>query len=88
MLNETYTGGDSFTMTGLNSGVTYKFMVAANNVWGSSTFTSEFQIITAIVPDPPTAFSGIQTSSSVVLSWTPPVNNGGSAITGYEVHWD
>ena len=28
------------------------------------------------------------TSESVELSWTPPVNDGGLAVTGYEIWWD
>jgi hypothetical protein len=39
--------------------------------------------------DPPTdlADSSI-TSTSVALSWLAPGNNGGSAITSYEIWWD
>jgi len=28
------------------------------------------------------------TSSSVALSWLIPANNGGSAITSYQIYWD
>ena len=35
------------------------------------------------VPDPPTNVTA--THGSVIVSWTPPVNTGGGAITGYIV---
>ena len=37
------------------------------------------------VPDPPTGVTATPGSSSVSVSFTPPVNDGGSAITGYTV---
>ena len=43
------------------------------------------------VPEPPTGLMEItasSTSESVELSWTPPVNDGGLAVTGYEIWWD
>ena len=43
------------------------------------------------VPDPPTNLmetTASTTSTSVAFSWTPPVNDGGLAITGYEIQWD
>ncbi len=37
------------------------------------------------VPDPPTALTGIPGNGQVILSWTAPTNDGGSAITDYKV---
>ncbi len=76
----------------MTSGATYKFKVRALNIVGASIFSSEFTItIAATVPDPPTNLTEINprtNSSSVGLEWTPPANNGGSAITSYEIWWD
>lgn len=52
----------------------------------NSSFTFPLKIIT--VPDPPTAFNGIATSSSVAFSWTPPIKNGESAVIGYDIYQD
>lgn len=38
-------------------------------------------------PDAPTALNATPATSSVGLSWTAPVNDGGSAITGYKVEY-
>jgi hypothetical protein len=76
----------SLTVTELTAGTTYKFRLSANNIIGSSALTSEFPITAATVPDPPTVFFKDETNSNltqIALIWNAPVNNGGSAITGY-----
>jgi hypothetical protein len=76
----------SLTVTGLTAGTTYNFRLNAKNIVGSSILTSVFPIIAATVPDPPTAFFKDEANSNltqVAFSWTAPVKNGGSAITGY-----
>jgi titin len=81
----------SFTVTGLTTGTTYNFRLYANNIVGSSEPTSVFPIIAANVPDPPTEFTKDESNSNltqVALIWTAPINNGGSAVTGYKIRWD
>ncbi len=49
------------------------------------------QTVSATVPDPPINLavdSGSVTSTTARISWNPPANNGGSAITGYPIWWD
>ena len=42
--------------------------------------------IVTTVPQPPTGLAtSVVSSSQINLSWTAPVNNGGSAITGYKI---
>lgn len=82
--------GTSYALSSLSAGVTYKFKVAAINIAGTGTFTSEFEISTtaAIRPDPPTDLTetvSSKTFDQVEFSWTPPANNGGAAISGYEI---
>jgi hypothetical protein len=76
----------SKTVTGLTAGTTYNFRLNTKNIVGSSILTSVFPIIAATVPDPPTAVTKDEENSNltqVAFIWTAPVNNGGSAITGY-----
>ena len=72
---------------------TYHFKVAAINSVGKSTFSDAIALVTTAltVPDPPTTLIetvASKTSTSVTFSWTAPVNDGGSAITGYEIWSD
>ena len=50
-------------------------------------FTVSYSIAVVTAPDAPTGLSGTPTGSRVALSWTAPVNNGGSAITDYLVEF-
>lgn len=51
-------------------------------------FTSQSFAQTAQTPDQPVGFTAIATSpTSIILNWSPPQNNGGSHITGYEINY-
>ena len=75
------------TVTGLNDDTTHYFKVAAVNSVGTSLYTSSITAttnLTATVPDAPTGLTaGTVTDTTVPLSWTAPVNNGGASITDY-----
>ena len=78
------------TITGLSFGSTYTFVVVATNTAGlTSPASSASNPITPYTyPNPPTgvtAANGDTNPGSTNVSWTAPVNNGGSAITGYTV---
>jgi hypothetical protein len=78
----------SFTVTGLTNGTTYTFTVAAINAIGAgpeSTATPTLTPVAPTAPDAPTGVSGTPRDSAVVLGWTGPASDGGSAITGYQV---
>jgi len=74
----------SFNHWSDNTANTYKFrLFTATNP--PSILTPVYSCGTT-VPQPPTGLAATVVSSSQInLSWTAPVNNGGSAITGYEV---
>ena len=88
--NAAYTS-NSLTVTGLVAGTTYKFKVAATNSIGSSAFTSEFPIVAASVPGPPTDLTidtTLTNGTQVAFSWTAPTENGGLNVTGYRILWN
>lgn len=75
----------SFTMTSLIAGDTYTFTVSAMNASGTGPAASATLAIT-LLPGTPATLSVQQVgASSATLTWTPPANPGGSAITGYTV---
>jgi hypothetical protein len=77
------------TITGLTSNTTYYFKVSITSIDGyESTLSSAFtQATLNIVPNVPTSLNASSvTSTSLTLSWTTPVANGGSSITYYNIY--
>jgi YVTN family beta-propeller protein len=75
----------NFKAEGLTKGLTYGFAVAAVNSAGVGRASNGSSLR---VPTTPTAPSAVKTENGdgkVILSWTAPTDDGGSAITGYEV---
>jgi hypothetical protein len=77
----------SFNVTGLNRATSYRFRVSAVTSFGAGALSSvRTQSTLAVVPSAPGAVSVSNvTSSSAVLAWTVPADNGGSALTNYKV---
>jgi hypothetical protein len=81
----------SCVVTGLTNGTAYSFTVTATNVAGSSLPSVASNVVTPVTaPGAPTGLSvsGLQMTPSGVegsMSWSPPADTGGSAITGYTV---
>jgi len=85
-LNGTIT---SATVTGLTNGTPYIFTVFATNINGDSLpSTPSSEIIPSTVPDKPTNVSAIPGNTEATIYWSPPISNGGSAITKYTVTSD
>lgn len=78
------------TVTGLTRGVTYTFTATATNAVGTSTPSAPSNAITAIdAPGAPTVGTLTkQANGSLRVTFTPPADNGGSAITQYRVLFD
>jgi Domain of unknown function (DUF4082)/Fibronectin type III domain/Bacterial Ig domain len=76
------------TVTGLTPGTSYNFTVQATNATGSGPVSAASNSVTptgASVPSAPTAVTASARSQSALVSWTAPLNNGGSAITNYRI---
>jgi len=82
--------GTTYSDAGLSPSTTYTYRISAINSVGTSTpsniVSSKTQSIPITVPQPPTGLTATAASTSQVnLSWTAPSDNGGSAITGYQI---
>jgi uncharacterized protein (TIGR02145 family) len=74
------------TVTGLINGNTYTFTVTVTNAIGNSMASSASNLVTpSTIPEPPTIGTATAGNAQATISFTAPVNNGGSAITGYTV---
>jgi len=74
------------TVTGLTNGTAYTFTVTATNAIGTSTPSSASNSVTLpIVPDAPIIGTAIAGDAQATVTFTAPVSDGGSAITGYTV---
>ena len=88
--NITGTGTASpITVTGLTNGTAYTFTVTATNSVGTSVASSASNSVTPAVPITVPGAPAIGTATvgnaQAVITFTAPVSNGGSAITGYTV---
>lgn len=83
----TATGSSSpITITGLTNGISYTFtVIATNSVGNSIPSTVSNSVVHMSVPGSPTSVSASYGDAQSVISFTAPVNNGGSPITSYTV---
>ncbi len=87
--SHTGTGASSpITVTGLTNGTPYTFTVAATNAAGTGPDSSDSNSVTpATVPNPPTGLLTTAGNAQVGLSWTAPIDNGGSSVTDYVIEY-
>jgi hypothetical protein len=79
---------DHFNSIGLATGQIYRFYVVALNEAGPSEPSPITSIPCAAIPDPVADVKFATNSrSSTVISWTPPLDDGGSPIIRYEVYY-
>ena len=77
----------TYTVTGLTNGIGYAFVVAAINPIGTGGNSAPSGSVTPnpTVPAAPTLVVGTPGNATIGLAWTPPADNGGSAVTGYVI---
>src|SRR5206468_2906800 len=75
-------------VTSLSGGKSYTCAVTATNAVGTSAASAASNTTSPsiTVPDPPTIGTVTLGDSSLTVSFSPPLNNGGSAITNYTVN--
>lgn len=73
--------------TNLNNGQIYCYWIRAVNKVGNSNFSQKRCIIPGSPPSSPVNFSAISGNKSIILSWQPPINNGGSIIDSYLLYY-
>ena len=77
------------TVTGLTNGTAYTFTVTATNANGTGPASSASNSVTpgpvSTVPGAPTGVSATKGNGQATVTFTAPVSNGGSVITGYTV---
>jgi predicted RNA-binding protein with TRAM domain len=77
------------TVTGLTNGQSYTFTVTATNGIGTSQPSNPSNAVipgfVVVAPNAPTGVTAAPENGAVTVSFTPPVVNGGAAITSYTV---
>jgi hypothetical protein len=75
------------TVVGLTNGTTYRFRVQAINVNGPGSYSTVTNPVSpaVVAPGPPTVGAAVAGDGDATVSWSPPVFDGGSAVTGYVV---
>jgi hypothetical protein len=77
------------TVTGLTDGVTYAISVAATNTAGTGAATAAPPVVPAVtVPGAPSLVTAAPDGDAVVVTWSPPQDDGGHPVTGYQVTAD
>lgn len=75
----------SYTMTGLTNGATYYFVVKATNQGEDSAPSLPVSATPKTIPGVPTNVKAVAGNRQATITFTPPTEDGGSPITGYEV---
>ncbi len=78
----------SYNDGNVTSGTSYYYTLAAVNSVGESPKSNEVKYVASYytLPSVPTSFNATPSSGTVSLSWAPPINNGGTTITGYKIY--
>ncbi|WP_155973110.1 Ig-like domain-containing protein [Paenibacillus sp. Leaf72] len=75
----------TYSAQNLVNGTTYYFVVKSENVGGLSGASNQTSATSSTIPGVPANVSAVAGNGQAVVTFTAPADNGGSAITGYEV---
>ncbi len=75
----------TYSVQNLINGTTYYFTVKAGNAGGLSAMSNEASATPAKVPQAPTNVTAVAGDGRATVTFTPPTDDGGNPITGYEV---
>ena len=78
----------TYTVGSLTRDTEYCFQVLARNAGGDSDYSPELCVTTegpVVPPDPPESPALVKGENKLTLSWSEPLDDGGSEITGYVV---
>ena len=83
----TTSGATTCTVTGLTNGTTYSFNVTATNAIGTGPASNTLTATPATVPGAPQGLAASpHRAKGVNVTWSAPLNDGGSTITGYRIY--
>lgn len=77
----------SYTITNLKNGSTYDIRIAATNSVGNSLYLTSSIATLKTISEQPTNLSGTSGYQQILLTWNEPLDNGGSAITSYNIQY-
>lgn len=75
----------SYTDWEVTKGITYFYQVRAVNILGESSFSAEISQCVAVRPGPPIGVAVVGGVGQTTLTWLPPIFDGGTPITEYEI---
>jgi parallel beta-helix repeat protein len=78
----------NFNDTTAINGVTYYYNITAKNSIGEGPKSLEISATPVSVPDAPFGLIAQEGNASVNITWNPPLDDGGSVITGYNIYRD
>ncbi|MEO0493380.1 MAG: S8 family serine peptidase [Actinomycetota bacterium] len=78
--------GTSCLIFGVGNGIEYTVSVVAHNTAGASSASAASEpVVPVTTPGIPQAITAVGGDESVSISWAPPLDDGGTPVTGYEV---
>ncbi|WP_084224613.1 Ig-like domain-containing protein [Paenibacillus pectinilyticus] len=75
----------TYNVQNLINGTAYYFVVKSENLGGLSAASNQVSMTPATIPGAPSDVTAVAGNGQAVITFTAPTDNGGSAITGYEV---
>ena len=77
----------TFTLTGLTGNTDYDVAASLDSGFASGVKTATFTTSPTMPGKARNLFIALESDGSLLITWDPPQNDGGSAITGYTVQW-